>query len=128
MFAHGLGLRSLALCWCFHPGRNSLPEAREMFGVPGVNGLGLRLDGALSDQRIIDGSTGHTASRSPVQHGNILLFGERDQREALTDVVQEEHRLIGIDAVFAGHPGQDRIEFCQAVRRGATALLFLIEK
>src|ERR1700730_8293027 len=80
---------------------NRRSELLEVFRIPGVDGIDLSLESAASNQRVIDRAADYARGRSFLDCGMVLVASERDEREALTNVLQKEHCLLATQAMPA---------------------------
>jgi hypothetical protein len=62
--------------------------------VPSIDGIGLRLQGATSDQGIIDRSADDAGLSGLLDDGVVLVASECDKRKALPNALQEEQYLL----------------------------------
>src|SRR5579863_6813153 len=79
--------------------RDRGPEAPEIAHVPGVDASRLSLECAMTEQSIVDSSTGEAQRRAGYQRREILVAIEGDEREMLTNAAQEKHRLVALSSL-----------------------------
>jgi hypothetical protein len=63
-----------------------------------------------------------------LDRGVVLVAGERDERQTLTNVLKKEQYLFATQAVSSGQPGHRRVNFGQAVSGAAIPLFVGIDK
>src|SRR6266851_5036128 len=106
-----------------HTTRNRLRQPQEIVRVPRVDHLGIGLQRALSEKRVIDRATGEARGTGRFRDLNVLVLVERDQRHLVTDVAEKQHRLVATHAPWRGHAGQRGVDLSQAVRPRARVVL-----
>lgn len=91
--------------------------------IPGIDCLGLGFERTLREHGVVDCSA-DDSGQSGLSHGiGILVRRERNDREPLPNVPDEEQRLIAADPMLAGHSGQGGVYFREAVSAAATGSL-----
>src|SRR5580698_1096776 len=68
-------------------------DRREVFHVPGVNDLGLRLRRAAEEKRVINASAAESAFRCLLDCLNVFVLIESDNRKAVVHFLNEKKRL-----------------------------------
>src|SRR6266851_6255360 len=106
-----------------HTKRNRLRQPQKIVCVPCVDHLGICLQRALSEDRIIDGATGEARASGSFRDLNVLPLVERDQRQPVTDVAEKQQRLVATHAAWRGHAGQRGVDLSQAVCAAARVVL-----
>src|SRR3990172_1349701 len=102
-----------------HAAGDSRGQAQEILGVPCVDSLGLGLERAVAEDRVVNRAAGETTRGGRFRHLKILLRVESDQRQPLPDVAEEEQRFVAADAALARHAGQGGVDLGEAVRAAA---------
>src|SRR5712691_680361 len=102
-----------------HTKRNRLRQPQKIVCVPCVDHLGICLQRALSEDRIIDGATGEARASGSFRDLNILPLVERNQRHLVTDVAEKQQRLVATDAPRRGHASERSVDLREAVRAAA---------
>src|SRR5208282_2351200 len=89
-------------------------------GVPGVDGLRLRLEGAVCQHGVVYGAAYDAPSGRGLKGVGVFIAIQRDDGQTVPDVADEEHCLFAADAALARHPRQSGVNLGQTVRTAAT--------
>lgn len=96
--------------------------------VPRIDGIGLRFDGALSQESIVDPTAYDMTRGRSLQRFDILVSRKRNDRDPLADVADKEHRLLAADAMPPRHARECRIKFRKRMRSAAAAGLVELDE
>jgi len=90
-----------------------------MTGVPGIDRLGFRLEGAVGQDGVVDGTAQDAPCGGRGERVGIFVAIQGDDGKALADVADEEHCLLAADPALARHPRQSGVDLGQTVRSAA---------
>ena len=80
-------------CPCLIGGLNAAGDGRgqpqKIFGVPGVDGFGAGFEGAMTEDRVVNGAAGEARCSGSFERLKLFLLVESNDREALADVADE---------------------------------------
>jgi len=99
-------------------------QSQKILGIPGVDGRGVGLEGAMPEDGVIDCAAGDACRGGSFQHLKILLLVESHDREALADIADEQQDLVAAGAPGRAHAGERGVDFGEAVRAAAGVTFF----
>src|SRR5258708_5250347 len=88
-----------------------------MSGVPGVKDVSLCLEGAASDQRVVDRAAKNSHIISLSDRQVVLVTRQRDRSEMLTNVVQKQQNLLSTQPLSTGKSGHRCVNLGEAMSR-----------
>jgi len=77
-------------------------ELLKVLYVPSKKCLRFGLQGAISQERIVDGAAPHPEYRGAFHGGIVFLLIEDNRRNVLPNLGEEKHRVFTSHALFAG--------------------------
>ena len=83
--------------------RNLWGQAQEILRVPSVEGLGLGLERATTEQGVVNRATGQPRHGGFFDKLKIFALVKGDECQVFADVVQEQEGRVASDAPLAGH-------------------------
>ncbi len=75
----------------------------------------------MREHCVIDSAAYNAEGGGSLQCIGVFITAERDDGQPFANAADEEHGLLGADAVLARHPGQRGVNFGQTVRAAASS-------
>jgi len=97
-----------------------LSEVLEVPDVPSINRIGVALERAAREQRIINYASDYSGRGGAFDGAVIFAVVEGDHYKPLANVVKEEQGLFAAKTMSSRQSGQSRVNRGQTMRRAAT--------
>ena len=104
------------------------PEKPKVIQVPGVDGVRVDFEGALGQQRVVNGFS-HDSLRHRRGDGRaVVLFVKSNDCQTFPDLVEEEQCLISAHSLSSRHAGKTGVNLSQGMGGTAGVLLICFQK
>jgi len=114
--------RPLGLVGRLHAARDGRGKPQKIFRVPSIENFGAGLERAVSEDCIVDRAARQTGLGASYRRSKVLVCLETDERQLLSDIAQEQKRLVSAYPSRRRHAGQDGIDLGQTVRAAASVV------
>jgi len=99
--------------------RNLWGQAQEILRVPSVEGLGLGLERATTEQGVVNRATGQPRHGGFFDKLKIFAFIKGDERKVFTDVAEKEERRVSPHAPLPRHSREGGVYLGETVGSAA---------